>query len=147
MWADKQVEYISISVFRKKYIWTILKLHSQLLKLGKANFVLLTFSTVFSYNIVYLFFSPVMGVNQFLKQKHLLSARPLFPLLLKLENEWWMTQATAWRNRIALPWRKQNAVPGGLESALLLLESSRRGVLIVLVFNFISLILDAYLTT
>lgn len=70
-------------------------LHSQPLKLGKADFVILTFSIVFTYNIAYLFFSPAVVMNPFLNQKHLLSARPLFPLLLKLENEQWMTRVTA----------------------------------------------------
>lgn len=47
------------------------------------------------------------------------------------------------KNRTALQLRQQNPVPGGLESALLLLESSCRGVLVVSVFNFISLMLGA----
>lgn len=76
-----------------KHICIQKKIHSnninvaQSLKLGKANFVILTFSIVFTYNIAYLFFSPAVGMNQFLNEKHLLSARPLFPFLLKLENE------------------------------------------------------------
>lgn len=87
----------------KKYFPTILILHNQPLKLDKANFVILTFSIVFIYNTAYLFFGPGVGMKQFLNQKYLLSARPLLPLLQKMENEWWMmTQATAWRNRMAL---------------------------------------------
>lgn len=72
----------------KKYIPTALILHNQLLKLDKANFVILTSSIVFTYNTAYLVFGPGVGMKQFLNQKYLLSARPLFPLLQKMENEW-----------------------------------------------------------
>lgn len=95
-----------ICIQKKKYIPTILILHNQPLKLDKANFVILTFSIVFIYNTAYLFFGPGVGMKQFLNQKYLLSARSLLPLLHKMENEWWMmTQATAWRNRMALQLR------------------------------------------
>lgn len=131
-----------ICIQKKNYIPTVLILHNQPLKLDKANFVIPTFSIVFTYNTAYLFFGHGVGMTQFLNQKYLLSARPLFPLLQKMENEWWMmSQATAWRNRIAYNYGSRTLSLG--EWSLLLQKGFSRRVLIVLLLSFISFVLGA----
>lgn len=142
-WADKQVEHINKSVFRKKYRQTILMLHSQSLKLGKANFVILTFNIVFTYNITYLFFSPAVGYES----KVSVVCQTLLPIAA--ETGKWTVNDTGdcMKKQDCFTIKTAECSPGGWKSVLLLLENSSRRVLIVLVFNFIPIILGADLTT